>query len=74
MCSEVVMKRGKLTKCDGIQLPKGDVIKQVEKAGYKYLGVLELDGTMESDMKEKFRKEYFRRLEDREFFPTICRH
>ena len=61
-CSVVVMKRGKLTECDGIQLPNGEVIKQVEKAGYKYLGVLELDGVMESDMKEKFRKEYFRRF------------
>ena len=55
-CSVIVMKRGKLTECDGIQLPNGEVIKQVEKAGHKYLGVLELGGVMESDIKEKFRK------------------
>ena len=30
-CSVVVMKRGKLTKCDGIQLPNGEVIKQVKR-------------------------------------------
>ena len=26
-CSVVVMKRGKLIECDGIQLPNGEVIK-----------------------------------------------
>ena len=32
-CSAIVMKRGKLTECDGIQLPNGEVIKQVERGG-----------------------------------------
>ena len=56
------MKRGKLVECNGVELPNGEVIKQVEKDGYKYLGVLELDRIMESDMKERFSKEYFRRF------------
>ena len=30
-CGLVVLKRGKLVDCDGIQLPNGEVIKQVEK-------------------------------------------
>ena len=30
--------------------------KQVEKDGYKYLGVLELDRIIESNMKEHFSK------------------
>ena len=61
-CGVVIMKRGKLVECDGVELPNGEVIKQVEKDGYKYLGVLELDQIMESDMKERFGKEYFRRF------------
>ena len=56
------MKRGKLVECNGVELPNGEVIKQVEKDGYKYLRVLELDRKMESDMKERFSKEYFRRF------------
>ena len=61
-CGVVIMKRGKLVECNGVELPTKDVIKQVEKDGYKYLGVLELDRIMESDMKERFSKEYFRRF------------
>ena len=61
-CGVVIMKRGKLVECNGVELPNGEVIKQVEKDGYKYLGVLELDRIMESDMKERFSKEYFRRF------------
>jgi len=30
-CGAVVMKRGKLTECDGIQLPNREAIKQVLK-------------------------------------------
>ena len=61
-CGVVIMKRGKLVECNGVELPNGEVIKQVEKDGYKYLGVLELDRIMESDMKERFSKGYFRRF------------
>ena len=61
-CGVVIMKRGKLVECNGVELPNEEVIKQVEKDGYKYLGVLELDRIMESDMKENFSKQYFRRF------------
>ena len=37
-------------------------MKVVENDGYKYLGILEIDGVMEDEMKMKFRKEYLRRL------------
>ena len=61
-CGVVIVKRGKLVECNGVELPNGEVIKQVEKDGYKYLGVLELDRMMENDMEERFSKEYFRRF------------
>ena len=44
------MRSGKLAECDRIELRNGEVIKKVQRTGYKYLGVLELD----NDVKEKF--------------------
>ena len=29
--------------CDGIEMPDGNSIREVEESGYKYLGVLEAD-------------------------------
>ncbi|CAB4007495.1 Hypothetical predicted protein [Paramuricea clavata] len=58
----LVMKRGKIVECNGIQLPDEKTIKSVEEDGYKYLGILELDKIMEGEMKRKFVKEYGRRL------------
>ena len=39
----------------------GERIKEVEKNGYKYLGILEYNKIKESKMKENFRREYLRR-------------
>ena len=61
-CGVLVMKRGKIVECNGIQLPDEETIKSVEENGYKYLGILELDKIMEGEMKRKFVKEYGRRL------------
>ncbi|CAB4021725.1 Hypothetical predicted protein [Paramuricea clavata] len=61
-CGMLVMKRGKIVECNGIQLPDEETIKSVEEDGYKYLGILELDKIMEGEMKRKFVKEYGRRL------------
>ena len=60
-CGVVIMKRGKSNKTDGIVLPNGETIKEVEKDGYKYLGILELDNIKEKEMKDKFKYEYLRR-------------
>ena len=57
-----VMKKRKIVKCNGIQIPDGEAIKSIEADGYKYLGVLGLDKFMEAQMKSKFVKEYERRL------------
>ena len=36
-------------------------LKLINK-GYKYLGILEVDGVKDGDMKEKIAKEYYRRI------------
>ena len=56
------MKRGKMVTCDGIELPDGQKMKGVNKEGYKYLGIVERDGIKEKEMKERFTKEYKRRI------------
>ena len=56
------MKRGKIIKLDGIKLPNDKVIKSLEEGeSYKYLGVLEADKVMVNEMKDKVKKEYYRR-------------
>ena len=47
------MKRGKIVRCDGIELPNGEIMKEVELEGYTYLGRVELDKIKENEMKEK---------------------
>ena len=37
-------------------------MKDINKAGYTYLGILETDQMKEKEMKKKFSKEYLRRL------------
>ena len=39
-CQTVIMKRGKRQRGDGLELPDGNVMKDVDEQGYKYLGVL----------------------------------
>ena len=46
-CAMLVMKKGKIVKSDGIQLPNGKVVISLEEGeSYKYLGVLEADEVM----------------------------
>ena len=61
-CAMLVMKRGKIVNSDGIQLPNDKVIKSLEGESYKYLGVLEADEVMVNEMKDKVKKEYYRRV------------
>ena len=58
-CGVFVMKRGKVTEYEGIQLPDGEVMKALEKDGYKYLGILEFD-RIEEKAKSKFVKGHLR--------------
>ena len=61
-CGTIVLKRGKMVECNGIELANGDVIKRITEEEYTYLRVIELDQVMEEEMKKKIAKEYYRRL------------
>ena len=37
------MKRGKVVRYEGMKLPNKEVIGEVQKEGYIYLGIVELD-------------------------------
>ena len=39
-----IMNRGKRVRSEGISMPDGKMIKDIEESGYKYLGILEADG------------------------------
>ena len=60
-CGVILMNRGKVKSTDGIELPSGEKIREIEEDGYKYLGILEYDRVKEQEMKDKFRNEYFRK-------------
>ena len=62
-CAVLVLKRGRLAQSEGITLPGENTIKAMgENEGYKYLGVLEADGMLHHQMKDKIGKEYLRIL------------
>ena len=66
-CGILVLKKGKVVDSDGVQLPNGERVQSVEKEGYKYLGILEVDDLQQTVMKERFCAEYFRRLKKGHF-------
>ena len=62
-CAVLIMKKGKMTKCEGIKMPYGSLIRNIDEGDiYKYLGILEADDVKHKEMKEKMRTEYFRRV------------
>ena len=64
-CAMLVMKKEKIAKSVGIELPDGKVIKFLQKGeSYKYLGILEADKFLEGKMKLNILKEYVRKLRE----------
>ena len=61
-CAMLSVVKGKRKPGEGLELPSGDVMKDVDQDGYKYLGVLQKDSLMCSEMKKKVKTEYSRRL------------
>ena len=60
-CAVVSLERGRKTRWEGIQLPNGEEIGEAGAAGYKYLGILELDKKMwrnEKEVSEKNKTAY----------------
>ena len=43
-CGVLIMKKGKVAQSEGISMPDGKMIKNIEEDGYKYLGILQADG------------------------------
>ena len=56
------MKRGKVAKREGISMLDGEMIKNIEEGGYKYLGTLDADGVKHEEVKCQTKKEYIRRV------------
>ena len=42
-CGVLVLKKGKVVKQNGISLPNGQVKKDIDENGYKYLGIVEIN-------------------------------
>ena len=62
-CAKATFIKGKLTKTSNIVLNQNTAIKELDQERtYKYLGINEGDGIQHSKMKEKIRKEYYRRM------------
>ena len=52
----LTMKKGKMVNSDGIALPNKTTMKGLKKGdGYKYLGVMQADGTKYHEMKKKIK-------------------
>ena len=49
---------GKQVRSDGVELPSGEVMKEVDENCYKYLGVLQAENVKNREMKDKVRTEY----------------
>ena len=61
-CAVLKMRRGRQVGSSGIELPDNQHIREIEEEGYKYLGILQLDQTLNTKMKGKITSEYIRRV------------
>ena len=66
-CATLVLKRGKMSYSEGINLVNNEIIGEVGNDGYKYLGIAEKDGICHEQAKESTRKEYLKR------FTSLCK-
>ncbi|XP_053147207.1 uncharacterized protein LOC128342972 [Hemicordylus capensis] len=63
MCAALIMNRGKIRKTEGIELPNGSNIKNLEeKEHYKYQSILQADNITYTEAKRKIGSEYIRRV------------
>ena len=58
-CTGLVLKRGKMVRTEGIELPDRKYMREVNPDRYKYLGLLQFDSIMNREMKEKGKSEYY---------------
>ena len=55
-CGVLIMKRGKVVESDGLCMPDGTMMRNIEEGGYKCLGILEADSIKHDEMKERLKK------------------
>ena len=56
------MKRGKIARSEGMPMPDGKTMMNIEENGYKYFGILQADDVKHDEMKDQIRKEYVKRI------------
>ena len=62
-CAKATFKRGRLADSSNIELDLNTVIQDLEQEGtYKYLEISKGDGIEHFQMKERIRKEHYRRI------------
>ena len=61
-CEGLIMRKGMVVKSEGISMHDAKIMKNIEEGGYKYLGILEVDGVKHEEMKGQIKKEYIRRV------------
>ena len=61
-CGVLITENGKVIRTDGIRLPDGQHMTNIDETGFTYLGILETDKIKDKEMKEKFSRKYLRRL------------
>ena len=55
-CAVLTMEKRKMSSSDGIALPNKTTLKGMKEGdSYKYLGVIQVDGTRHHEMKENFK-------------------
>lgn len=62
-CAVLEMRRGRQVGSSGIDLPNHQHIGEINEEGYKYLGMLQLDQTLDTKKKGKITSAYIRRVE-----------
>ena len=62
-CALVNIQRGKVTRTEGIQLPDGNNIKDMDETGYEYLGIIKGEEMKHQEMKEKIKKGIHKKIE-----------
>ena len=55
-CPLVSIQKGKVTRTEGIQLPNGNNIKDIDETGYKYFWIIEGEEIKQEEMKEKIKR------------------
>ena len=64
-CAVLTMKKGKMTKSDGIALLNKTTMKGLkEDYSYKNLGVIQADGLKHHEIKEKVKTEYYKQVRE----------